>query len=178
VYPKIFDTYAIKSRGYLALSWAPGVLRNEKQVYPRGIQSLSTTTTGRDPVTWADTVIGVIKPLNLMNGYKLAWQVTQQDGYLEVSASLRHQIDNKTLSTIRPLTILENIAESLVLEACEHCSDTPLSSPDRFATYTGPMSPLRESYISCVAVDGDSGLRMLTLALTQLCDTELTNSPN
>jgi hypothetical protein len=169
-YPRLFETCNIPRRGYLTLSWAPGLLRYQKQIYPRGV-SQPHTTAGRDPITLGSQSLQVDRPRHLLPAYKLAWLVAQRDGYLEISVTLRNETDQRTSGSNRPYTILQNIAQSLVLEACQHHPSTSLDRPDGFAAYTGPLSPQHHKYtlvggsnISCVAVDGDAGLALLALS--------------
>lgn len=169
-YPKVFETHDIRSRGYLTLSWAPGVLRYQNQIYPKGVSQASTTA-GWDPITLGNETLQVDKPRNLLLTYKLAWLVAQRDGYLEISISVRNELDQRTSGNERPYAILENIAESLVLEACQHSPSTPLHRPDGFSLYTGPLAPDHPHFnsadgsnISCVAVEGNGGLALLALS--------------
>ena len=79
-------------------------------------------------------------------------------------------------------SLLKNIAMALVLEGCQHHPDDPLTEADKEAVYSGPLRPLhfeggprsdpngtnfgscvQTSKTSCVAVNGDDGLRMLAL---------------
>jgi hypothetical protein len=173
VYPRLFETCNIPRRGYLTLSWAPGLLRYQKQTYPRGV-SQPNTEAGRDPITQGDQSLQVDRPRHLLPAYKLAWQVAQRDGYLEISVTLRNEADQRTSGSNRPYTILENIAQSLVLEACQHHPSTSLARPDGFAAFTGPLSPKHHKYnssdgsnTSCVAVEGDAGLALLALSAFQ-----------
>jgi len=169
-YPRLFETCDIPRRGYLTLSWGPGLLRYQKQIYPRGV-SQPHTTAGRDPVTQGSQSLQVDRPRHLLPAYKLAWLVAQRDDYLEISVTLRNETDQRTSGSNRPYTILQNIAQSLVLEACQHHPSTLLDRPDGFAAYTGPLSPqhpkynsVGESNVSCVAVEGDAGLALLALS--------------
>ena len=169
-YPRVFETHNITRRGYLTLSWAPGILRYQNQIYPKGVSQPSTSS-GRDPITQGNETLQVDKPRSLLPTYKLAWLVAQRDGYLEVSASLRNEIDQRTSGNQSPYIILENIAESLVLEACQHSPSTPLHPPDGFSFYTGPLAPVHPNFnlvdgsnISCVAVEGNGGLALLSLS--------------
>jgi hypothetical protein len=169
-YPRIFETYNIPSRGYLTLSWAPGLLRYQNQIYPKAV-SQPNTSSGRDPVTLGNETLQVDKPRNLLPDYKLAWLVAQRDGYLEISVTLRNETDQRTSGNQQPYNILRNIAESLVLEACQHSPSTSLNRPDNFSAYTGSLSPTHHKYhsadvrnISCVAVEGNTGLALLALS--------------
>jgi hypothetical protein len=169
-YPRVFETHNITSRGYLTLSWAPGILRYQNQIYPKGVSQPSTSS-GRDPITQGNETLQVDKPRNLLPAYELAWLVAQRDGYLEISVSLRNETNQRTSGNERPYSILRNIAESLVLEACQHAPSTLLNRPDGFSAYTGPLSPQHHKYnsadgsnISCVAVEGNTGLALLTLS--------------
>lgn len=142
VYPKIFETHNITRRGYLALSWTPGVLRYRNQIYTKGVSQPSPSS-GRNPVTQGNETLQVDKPRNLLPTYKLAWLVAQGDGYLEISVSLRNEIDQRTSGNERP---------------------------DDFSFYTGPLAPIHPklnspdwSKIRCVAVEGNGGLALLAL---------------
>jgi hypothetical protein len=172
-YPRLFETCNIPRRGYLTLSWAPGLLRYQNQIYPRGVCQPNTDA-GRDPVTQGSQSLQVDRPRHLLPAHKLAWQVAQRDGYLEISVTLRNETDQRASGSSQPYTILENIAQSLVLEACQHHPSTLLDRPDGFAAYTGPLSPKHHKYnsadgsnTSCVAVEGDAGLAMLALSVFQ-----------
>ncbi|CAD6576983.1 MAG: hypothetical protein ASARMPREDX12_008072 [Alectoria sarmentosa] len=169
VYPKVFETGGICEPGYLKLNWAPGQLFFNGNVYERGISPQLSRLTPADPVSMQPSR-PVLEPLNLMSDMRMEWKVVTCDGYLEIQLVCGPY-------TGQAFSILLNLEKSLILRGCPHDSTSPLDRPDLFADYTGPFSPDREdpfpqarttpegvARIGIVAVDGDAGLRMLTLS--------------
>lgn len=170
VYPKLFETQHLEKRGYLTLSWAPGLLRYDGEVYPRGVGIL-TSTSVRDHITFQSQK-NVTTPLNLLPEYRSVWRVARRDGFLEVNLGLEDPT-NKYIHVVRaPFHILTNLASALILEACSHDPSCSLEKPDWFCAYTGPLSPMtvasdpedNSRKVGLVAVDRNDGLRMLALS--------------
>jgi hypothetical protein len=167
-YMKLFETRQVARRGYMTFSWAHGVLRYQDVEYPGGVAPPRSSTTFPKVVETSPmfkTFGELVKsPRNLCAGYSMEWITTTRDGILELNATCRGVID----ISVYPFVILQNLAQSLIMEACEHNSDTPLNRPDVEAVYTGPLfshsfrDPNGHKSITCAAVAGDNGLRLLT----------------
>ena len=176
VYLKIFSTNSVPKRGYLELVCIAGRLEYTGKVYARGLENaLSISTLPREihstPVTG---------PMNLFPALFPTWQVIEREeygGYLSINLLCREDKGSTSYrsSTAGTLIALQTIAQALVLEVCPHFPDALLQSPDDGAIYVGPnsMHPYKwikgdplVGKISCVAVNGDKGLRMVALGST------------
>ena len=135
-YLKLFETNRVVRRGYLTLAWTRGVLRFESKEYRGAIesaQSFPALETLRDSTIYKlrGTSL-VISPQNLYEDYSMEWITTPKNGILELNA-VCSGVDQVIDIPVQPLTIVENLARSLIMEGCEHRSDTPLSEPDAAA---------------------------------------------
>lgn len=173
VFPKLFETQVLKKRGYLTLSWAPGVLLHEGNIYSRGLYSRFEPTTNALPLLGAPKE--VTEPINLVPLLKPVWRVTPSDLYLKIDLGLDSSLDNN-LSFINTSAhqILHSMSMALVLESCPHDPSAALSRPDPFCEYSGPLIPYIESgwngngtSVRVVAVAGSCSLRMFTLSSVQ-----------
>jgi hypothetical protein len=110
----------------------------------------------------------VICPQNLYPNYSMKWIATPREGILELRAVYFGSDWPPDSVPVNPFNILENLSQSLIMEVCEHNSDTPLNQPDVEAMYAGPLfshsylDPSDHTSITCAAVAGDNGLRLLT----------------
>lgn len=173
VFPKLFETQVLKKRGYLTLSWAPGVLLHEGNIYTRGLYGRFEPTTNALPLLGAPKE--VTEPINLVPSLKPVWRVTPSDLYLKIDLGLDSSLDNN-LSFINTSAhqILHSMSMALVLESCPHDPSAALSQPDPFCEYSGPLIPYTESEwngdptsVQVVAVAGSCSLRMFTLSSIQ-----------
>jgi hypothetical protein len=170
IYPKLFETQRLEKRGYLTLSWAPGLLRYDGEAYPRGVGVVNSTST-RDPVTSRPQNTVTI-PLNLLPEYRLVWRIARQDAFLEINLGLEDSSKKYSHVLHPPFHVLTNMASILMLEACPHDAKCSLRNPDWFCAYTGPFSPMaigpdledNDGKVGLVAVDGNDGLRMFALS--------------
>jgi hypothetical protein len=170
VYPKLFETRRLEKRGYLTLSWAPGLLRYDGEAYPRGV-GVGNSSITRDPVTSRPQNTVTI-PLNLLPEYRLVWRIARQDAFLEINLGLEDSSKKYSHVLHSPFHVLTNMASILMLEACPHDAKCSLRNPDWFCTYTGPFSPMaivpgsedNDGKVGLVAVDGNDGLRMFALS--------------
>jgi hypothetical protein len=168
-YLKLFEKRLIERRGYLTLAWAHGVLRFDNVEYDAAVEStrsFSIMGTLGTRFMYEPPNGLVTGPRNLCSGHSMEWTVTPFNSILELSAVCRGVTDFEDVP-VRPFAIVQNLAQSLIMEGCEHHSDALLNKPDVDAVYSGPLfnhrllDPNDQTSISCVAVDGDNGLRML-----------------
>ncbi|OBT65410.1 hypothetical protein VE03_06101 [Pseudogymnoascus sp. 23342-1-I1] len=161
VYPTIFDTFRIKKRGYLALSWLPGILefRGEKYEIVKDYADIQQAPARRDNIASSEEVC---RPLNSYPSYSLKWRVSAKDDFLELGVYL----EGSPVEILRnPLKIINTLACSLVFERCPHNRDAELQSADLFCAYTSPLHPENHhgGKTSVVAVDGADHLRFYSL---------------
>ncbi|KAL6904432.1 hypothetical protein GGI43DRAFT_421780 [Trichoderma evansii] len=137
VYPTIFDTYRVKQRGYLALSWQPGILQFNGEKY----EIVSSNMGSSQPPPPADPSLSskeVLRPLNLYPEYKLKWRVEVHDGFLNLGIYL----EGSSVEIIRnPLEAICGLSSSLVADSCSHNRDAKLDSADKFCAYMSPLFP-------------------------------------
>ena len=175
VYPRVFETRSICQPGYLMLSWAPGLLFCNGEVYDKGIEPKYSNLKGNrdstDPVAIHHSR-PVTEPLNLVPNMRMEWKVVRCDGYLEVYPACGG-------FTGRASQIWLNLSHALMIRGCPHDSMSPLDRPDLFSKYVGPFLSLREqrssgaeSRICVVAVHGDAGLRMFAMSILEAIDPE------
>jgi hypothetical protein len=164
-YLKIFETRQITRRGYLTLAWARGLLRFDDVEYPAALESVLSFP--GDLGVRQCHGYSVRSPENFYPDCSMQWSTTPRNGVLELSADCRGGTEFNQIPV--PLfDILENLAQSFILEGCEHRSCISLDKPDLESIYTGPLfihqsfHPKDSTTIGCVAVDGDNGLRLLT----------------
>lgn len=161
-YPTIFDTRRMKKRGYLRLSWLPGILQFQSEKY----EVVKSEKERQNPPPPSSKVLSsreVIRPLNLFPNYRLKWRVEAKDGFLNLGVYL----EGPSVDIIRnPTEAISALACSLVFERCKHANrDAELESPDQFCGYTSPLMPneyLRNK-TRIVAVDGADDLRFYAL---------------
>lgn len=168
VYPTIFDTNHIKKRGYLALSWLPGILefRGEKYEVVKDYADVQQAPTRRDHILSSEEVY---RPLNSYPSYSLKWRVNARDGFLGLGVCL----EGSSIEILRnPLQIINTLASSLVFERCLHNRDAELQSADLLCVYTSPLNPKNHygDKTSVVAVDGADHLRFYSLVAVDGAD--------
>jgi hypothetical protein len=171
VYPRLFETHRLQDSGYLTLSWAPGLLRYEGEVYPKVIGDRGATELlGRRRVN--DIATNAVNiPVNLVPNQRLVWRITRGDGFLLINAGL--ELDGTWITMMNsPLKMLINLSFALVASTCPHPANKSLKSADKWSQYTEPSEPLGSpeaksdpNTVSVVAVDGNDGLRMYTLGV-------------
>ena len=167
VYLKLFETLELRHPGFLQLSWSPGVLNFEGELYSYVTSHVGWRSSSGHGVPAEGAPAEVTKPLNLMPGIHPIWLVTKRDGYLEVSLGL-----SKPSAEIGPRFAVNVLASSLVLQDCAHNDkDRVLDRSDDNSRYTSPLSPLGvapgeagDGKLAVVAVDRSNGLRLLALA--------------
>jgi hypothetical protein len=169
MYPKLFETRCLQDPGYLTLSWAPGLLRYDGEVYSKAIgdRGAGQTLDRRRPNDMATKAVNL--PINLVPDQRLVWRVVREDGFLRINVGI--EVDGTWMSMIHsPLNMLINLSSALVTLSCPHSADEPLKTPDKWCQYTEPSQPLGSSeqakdpnFISLVAADGNDGLRMYAL---------------
>lgn len=166
IYPRIFATNVVPTRGYLEFSVAPGRLLFQGKVYDVALERIATQS--RPKAECAS--VEVKAPRNLFPAHYMLWEVVERKTHLEIILTCRDERDVCWVSTSSPRCIFENISRALFLQHCQHSPDEPLVG-NSTSTYTAPTStvwwdkegPPDVPRISCVAVDGDDGLRMCAL---------------
>lgn len=121
----------VSRRGFLSLSWAPGVLRYEQQIYRYGV----TKESGR---TWINFVgpklsnhTKTTKPMKFYPPNTFAvWTVSPNDGYLSISFSIRSPSNPQLRLKTDPALLLSHLWSSLILENCSHDPNSELSQLD------------------------------------------------
>ena len=170
VYPKIFETQCLEKRGYLMISWAPGLLQYDGESYSRGVSETLSTLMPDTLSHHGSETVNI--PRNLVPDQKLVWQVSRGDNILHVNMGIQDTINGLRHISKTPFRVLLNLAHSFMLETCPHPSDSPLAKTYPWLQYTGPLNPycIEESdskndphMISVAAVEGNDGLRMLCL---------------
>lgn len=169
VYPKLFETHRIQDPGYLTLSWAPGLLRYDGEVYSKAIGDRGAGQTLDYPRPNDMATKAVNQLINLVPDQRLVWRVVREDGFLRINVGV--EVDGAWMSMIHsPLTMLMNLPSALITCPCPHSADEPLKTPDKWCQYTEPWQPLGSSalakdsnFISVVAAEGNEGLRMYAL---------------
>ena len=162
VYPTIFDTRRMKRRGYLALSWLPGLLQFQSEKYEvikSEIERQNPPPSSRKTLSSRE----VIRPLNLYPDYKLKWRVEAKDGFVNLGVSLAGPSVDITRN---PTDVIRALACSLVSERCEHANrDAELERADQSCRYTSPLKPNERFFgkTRIVAVDGADDLRFYSL---------------
>jgi hypothetical protein len=166
VYPRLFEIENPNERGYLILSWAPGLFRFDGEVYQLGLDGASFTLDSTIIPGMAD--IPVTMPRNLCPDQEVIWRVSSTDGWLIITLALGK---NASYSPRSPSFILKNMAWALVVESCAHDPESQLASSRAWLTHSGPLKPLGDIHpsrnqlnIDVIAVNGEERLRMYTLA--------------
>lgn len=175
VYPKLFETCAVRQRGYLALTLVPGILVYKDSKYEHVVEPIHKHA-GSDPLTNICTE-AVSRPRNLLPSLALGWRVKIINDILEVAMGLNGGDESYIHTRLSPFYALINLSSALFLNSCEHHRSAAFDPPNPFSSYTGPLQPAtwRSSTISdptprpyipvgVVAVDGDRGLRLLALS--------------
>ena len=163
-YPKIFETQNPGEKGYLALSWAPGLLRYDGEVYPRAYAAGNSSAMG-----YIDSDQPVTVPCNLVPGMNMRWQVARSDEKLHVRLCVPSSPTYDGRGDFSPSTVLKHLPLTLVAQGCFHDGDTALDPPDAGCRYVGPLEfdsrnpDEAVATIDVVAVDGNDGLRMVAL---------------
>jgi hypothetical protein len=171
VYPKLFETYLIQDSGYLTLSWAPGLMRYDGEVYSKAIgdRGAGQTLDYRRPNDMATKAVTHF--INLVPDQRLVWRVTREDGFLRINVGI--EVDGTWISMIHsPMTMLINLSFALVTRSCPHSADEPLKTPEKWCQYAEPSQPFESSvhvkdptFVNVVAAEGNDGLRMYALGI-------------
>ncbi len=173
IYPRVFDARHLENHGYLKLCCLPGVLRYQGETYDivsypvLGIERLKNQP---DPVTVREPVS---RPLNICRDFGSSWSISVRDnGELWAALLLHSKLDGSRWIEKDPLLLLENMANTLLVDGCPHDPRAELERADRFASYSCPWEdhptppPGTSSQVSVVAVDGADDLRCIALACT------------
>ncbi len=170
VYPRVFDTRHFEEEGYLKLCCLPGVLRYQGETYDvvsyplRGISRRKCPNTP----TFRPSVLG---PLNLCKEFGSSWSISVRDSRELWAAVQLHSKANGSLWIEQdPLSSLQNIKNTLVVDGCPHDPRAELERADQSASYNYPWDwygerpPGTSFHVDVVAVDGSDDLRYFALA--------------
>ncbi|KAL9117578.1 MAG: hypothetical protein Q9187_005886, partial [Circinaria calcarea] len=83
VYPRVFETQRLDQKGYLTLSWVPGLLSYEGTKYTQGICRQDSYNSIDESVMFETS--GVDRPRNLSLNQSLVWRVAHGDEILHVN---------------------------------------------------------------------------------------------
>ena len=168
-FPKLYETQVLKQRGFLTLTWAPGLLSHDGDVYTRGLYGGLVPPMKALPL--AGTPKEVTTPINLVPSLEPVWRVTPEDEYLKIELSLDSLDTNLSFVSTSALTILHNMSSAVVMDSCPHDPKVALPRPDASCDYLGPLVPSTSDMekdntvrIKVVAVAGSSSLRMFALS--------------
>lgn len=162
VYPKMFQMGKPDLHGFLTMSWAPGLLRFNGEVYTRGL-SPGNNSVVPSPETQQMWDAGTI-PLNVASTLSMKWEVAHRSDYLEIWLSCGRAIG-------LPYDILRNLCLGVVLENRPHGRDSPLRRANRFSAHRAPFFVERprvnarlEPEVSIVDVEADGTLQLFALS--------------
>lgn len=168
-YPKLYETQVLKKRGFLTLTWAPGLLLHNGSVYTRGQYGKLVPSTKTIPLAGMPKEVN--KPINLAPSMKTVWRVTPRATHLQIELGLDSPDTNLSFVGTSALTILRNMSVAMMMDSCPHDPNVPLSRPDLSCDYFGPLVPsskevTREDVVreKVVAVAGSSSLRLFALS--------------
>ncbi|KAH6876587.1 hypothetical protein B0T10DRAFT_552450 [Thelonectria olida] len=186
VWPTVYDSHVYAKRGYLQLSWLPGLLIHKKDVYDIGTSVGSSLKASTETVDLSHEP--VVIPRNLFPGMKLQWSVSADSriaGRLQIGLMVRDA--DKTYSTSHsPSTIFRISCKDhiYITGDCCHGPNAKLNEVDKLSKFTGPVVPAvsvpfinpknpffmsapsqpQDQTISVVAVDGCDELRFFALS--------------
>lgn len=168
-FPKLYETQVLKQRGFLTLSWAPGLLFHNGSVYTRGQYGRLLPSTKALPL--AGMPKEVDKPINLVPSMEMVWRVTPRDTYLKIELGLGSPDTDLSFVSTSALTILRNMSVAILMDSCPHDPNAAMPRPDLSCDYFGPLVPSSDDVAvgdivreKVVAVAGSSSLRMFTLS--------------
>ena len=172
VYPKLFETHRIQDSAYLTLSWAPGLLRYDGEVYSKAIGDRGFSLKRPRPNDIANKPVN--QPINLVPDQHLVWCVTREDGFLRINVGIA--VDGTWISMIcAPLTMLMGLSSAIITRSCPHSADEPLKTPNKWCQYAEPSQPLLSlehvkdpNFVNVVAAEGNDGLRMYALGFCKI----------
>lgn len=162
VYPKMFEVGKPDLHGFLMMSWAPGLLRFNGEVYSRGVgpDYNSVVPSPEAQQTWEAGTI----PRNVASTLSMKWEVAHRSDYLEIWPSCGRAIG-------LPFDILRNLRLGVVLQDCSHGRDSPLRKANRFSVHRAPFSVERprvnahlEPEVSIVDVEAGGTLQLFALS--------------
>ena len=170
MYPRLFETNQLEDDGYLTLSWAQGLLRYQDETYEKALAPLALTSVHPNESSLGS--IGVTSSRNLFPGHELTWRITAEENVLEVILSVLDPLSTFRSVSRSPPMVLANLGLALILKACPHSADRELSHADQFCEHSHFLEPIRGGRggrgggptVNVVPVDGNQGLRMISLA--------------
>ena len=171
VYPKVFDTIHFEKQGYLKLCCLPGVLKYQGETYD--VVSYPAYGIGRHNYKpdIRQSREPVFRPLNLYRGFGSSWSISVRDNReLWAALLLWSSTDDNLGIELNPLSLLQSMKCTLLVDGCPHDPRAELERADRFAYYSCPWMYVREevpgtsSEVDVIAVDGADDLRCFALA--------------
>ena len=166
VYPRLFETNRLEDDGFLTLSWAPGLLRHQDEIYKEAVEPLARNGVPAYPPAGNTEVTS---PCNLFPDNALTWRITMADDLLEVSVSVLDPSGKFKRLSLNPTQSLTNLTSALIVRACPHAANSRLAHADPFCEYTHYLEPTHSQQarddslnVCVVPVDGNDGLRMIS----------------
>lgn len=177
VWASLYESLTYEKRGFLCLSWLPGVLKHKGDVYKQalGVRSpllLDVSCTEEEPEN-------LLRPCNLYPRIQTTWKVSTYEDGIHVGLGVwLGGMRSVPSNTVCPFDVLLNIARSLFVEDCMHDPDSSLEDSNHLSEvigisegYTkvnGSKSPPVDEQpgrptIGVVPVDGHQGLRFITI---------------
>ncbi|KAI5460529.1 hypothetical protein BGZ63DRAFT_454790 [Mariannaea sp. PMI_226] len=168
VWPTIYEVPSYGKRGYLSLSWHPGVVSHQGETYNlANFNGSSLSKLDTDPITRISKN-EVQKPCNLCPGLRLDWTVSASENSLHVALSVESDSKKYRSTFFDPTDALKTLANALLVEHCRQDTNAKLDSSNLLLKFSGPLEPVDEkAEVSVVAVDGDDGLRFMALCAAE-----------
>jgi hypothetical protein len=167
IYPMIFETFQIKPRGFLRLSWLPGILEYNKDIYNRvGGLEIKYHHAGLPERLRVDNV-STISIDNLFPQLRLVWWISRDAEGLKAGLAVEDQ--NQDFSTFgrNPAYALENLSSVFLLESCPHVQDSSVVPVGEFCSLIDPLNVVRHSqpgHVNIVSVHENDRLRLLAIS--------------
>jgi len=173
VWPAIYETFAFSRRGFLRLTWLPGILMHRGDVFRQAVSDPPRYLFDRHPAE-----IGfreVTGPINVFHDLTPTWDVNPLPAALHVVGVVKDTTREEIVGKFGVRLGLNRIAVALFMEGCGHPLDARLERPDLNAQFAGLLIPtqlqelpvsteeLGHRKISVIPVDGDDGLRFVVL---------------
>ena len=175
VYPRLFETNQLEDDGYLRLSWAQGLLRYQDETYEQALAPFTFHALSSVHLNQSSLRTPVLtSSCNFFPRDELTWRISTEENILEVILSIADPVGTLRSASCSPTMVLSTLASAIILKACPHSAESKLSKADPLCEYSHFLAPLgvttvgerREGSptITVVPVDGNNGLRMISLA--------------
>ncbi|KAI1180966.1 hypothetical protein F4777DRAFT_573621 [Nemania sp. FL0916] len=171
VFPALYESQTVERDGLLTLTWYPGVLRYERDIFNRVIAGLASNHESRkhffNPKSNISLPADVTVACNSFQGWKVAWMVSVSESALKLQVGLENP-EGEIAHKVYPGPILEYLSSVFFIDHCRHGRNTPLSTPDKFSRYGSPMELHEDDItdttsIAIIPVAGAEDLRFYTL---------------